>query len=256
MFWKKWLSKEQQPAAVEIMPDFAIEACHGRFSNLDLRRAVLDWRDHHIEVVETHLTRELYSLYSLLDQQFEKMAIKDLFKQKAFGERYLEPIYKEWIAQETGVLIQSAQKDLAGLFAHELEYSESQSEWAQAAEGSAVTDAALTAALTGAGIAAIPSFATMSVVSAGGIMGFLGATTVALPVVAVGVAVTGSLLALGGYKAASLRSRGVNRYREAVKRSIQQQLLGGGTNQESICHRLQRYIQDTSVTIIRKIDEC
>lgn len=257
MFLKKWFYKEKQQAAtVEIMPDISTEACHARYSNLNLRRTVLDWRDQHIEAVETHLSRELYSLYSLLDQQFEKMAIKDLFKQKTFGERYIEPIYKEWIAQETALLVQSAQKDLAGIFAHALEYSESQSEWAQAAEGSAVKDAVLTAALTGAGIAAIPSFAMMSVVSAGGIMGFLGATTVALPVVAVGVAITGSLLAFGGYKAASLRSRGVNRYREAVKQSIQQQVLGDDTNRESICHRLQRYIQDTSDTIIREIDEC
>jgi hypothetical protein len=191
-----------------------------------------------------------------LEQQLEAMSMRDLFNQVSFGKGRIEPIYKEWVTREVTQLTRSAQDDLSTIFVHALEFGEHGGALDQQSDSGHFTDAALAAAAVGAGIAVIPTFATMSVVSVGGIMGLLGATTIALPVAAMGVATVGTLLALGGYKAASLKSRAIRRYRNAITRSIEGQVLGSGIDRDSICQRLQLYIEQTAAKIIMEIDQC
>ena len=96
----------------------------------------------------------------------------------------------------------------------------------------------------------------MSVVSAGGILGFFGVTVIFWPVVAAGLATVGTLMALGGYKVTSLKSRVIRRYRKAIKKSIDDQVLGYESDQVSIRQQLQSNIQHTAEKIIMEIDQC
>lgn len=255
MFWKKSKSKVS-PHAVVVGPisTDAAKVCHIKYANLDLRRAVLDWRDDHIENVENHLSSRLDDLYRSLDQQLDAMSVQDLLKQGAFGKRNIEPVYKQWLTQEVTQLSKAAQDDLAKIFVHAWEFSEHVGALNQPADNRHYTDAAVAAAATGAGIAAIPAFAAMSAASAGGVMGLLGVSTLAWPIVAVGVASVSALLALGGYKAKSLKSNAVARYRKGVIKSIEQQIFGQKDDEESVCQRMQLYIQRTAEEIVMEID--
>lgn len=257
MFWKK--NKKEETLDSNISAELSIaeaNICRAKYANLDLRRAVLDWRDHHVENVELHLARELTSLYSALDEQTENMSISDIFTQKEYSKEHFEPIYKNWVEREVAHLVTAAQKDLSAVFTHALEFGEQGADLDHEESSGHYTDAAIAVAATGAGLAAIPAVTTISVASAGGIMGFLGITTVAWPVVAIGVVAIGGLLALGGYKAADLKESAISRYRNAIRKAIEEQVLGYDSEKDSIRYRLQSYIGKTGEKIILEIDQC
>ena len=257
MFWNKKRKTSTLKTTESVkLSNIESSICHAKYANLDIRRAVLDWRDNHIENVELHLTRELSNLYCSLDEQTDKMSFRDLVKQKNFGKNHLDPIYKEWVKREVDYLVNTAQKDLSVVFTHALVIGEQTDALDYKESSGHYTDAFIAAAATGAGLAAIPAVATFSIVGVGGIMGFLGATTVVWPVVAIGVATIGGLLALGGYKAAGLKSRAISRYRKDIRKAIEKQVLGDGSEKDSIRQWLQTHIHITAETIISEIDRC
>ena len=250
--------KTDAPGATksDALPSAATKICHAKYANLDLRHAILDWRDKHLENVELHLTRELPSLYSALDEQTDKMSIIDIFKQKEYGKEHLEPIYREWVEREVTHLVNVAQKDLSTVFASALEFAGQGAAMDYEESSGHYTDAAIAVLATGIGLAAIPEVAAISVVTAGGILGVFGATTVVWPVLAIGAAAIGGLLVLGGYKATALKSSAISRYRIAVRKAIEQAVLGRCSEKDSICERLQSYIGNTAEKILLEIDQC
>ena len=256
MFWKRKKIYTLDSTESTQLSNVESTICQAKYANLDLRRAVLDWRDQHIETVELHLARELTCLYSALDKQSDKMSVRDLFKQKRFGKEHFEPIYKDWVEREVTHLVTAAQKDLSAVFTHALEFGEQEAALNHEVGSAHYTDAAIAAAATGVGLAAIPAVAAISAVSAGGIMGFLGLSAISWPVVAIGVASIGALLALGGYKAAGLKSRAISRYRKSIRKVIDEQVLGYDSEKDSIRQRLQSYIDNTAKKIIMEIDQC
>ncbi len=229
--------------------------CHTKYANLDIRRAVLDWRDQHTENVELHLARELSRLYSALDEQTNIMTIRDLLALKKYGKEHIEPIFKDWVEQEVVYLVNSAQKDLSAIFTHALEFGDLCSTLNQDTNNDHYADAAIASAATGAGLAAIPVVTTFSITSAGGIMGFLGATMIAWPVVVAGMTTILVLLALGGYKAVSLKTHAIAKFQKKTKEEIEKQVLGYSIENDSIRQRLQIYIGKTAENIIREIDK-
>lgn len=248
MFWV--VKKTHKLDSIESAELSIIERriCRSTFENIDLRRAVLDWRDRHIENVELHLTGEFKVLCNALDEQIEKMKFWDLFSQNAFGKEHLEPIYKDWVGQEVTNIIGSARKDLFAVLAHALEYCEhgaaSKLEALKQEESKGYyTSVAVTAA---ARFVAIPAVTVFSVISVVGIAGIFG-------LAAIGAAVAGVLLMLGVHKAASIKPRALTRYREAVMKALKEQVLGSDSDNESIRRRLQSYISNTAENIIMEI---
>jgi hypothetical protein len=257
VFWNRKTKNVEDKVALPIARSTST-ADNGlsRYSDLELRRAILDWRDRHIEAIESHFEREIPALFGVLDQQLDKMSFTELFKQRKFAKEKIEPIYGDWINREVTSVGQAARKDLAQIVSHAVEMGQFGHKLEDVASKSPVADAAIIAAATGIGLAAIPAFATMSIVSAGGILGFLGVTTVAWPIAAIGIAVVGGLMALGGYKAARLKSRAIERYRKGMHEAIRSRVLGSSDNEESICRLLQSKIDTRADTILKEIDNC
>ncbi len=254
MFWKRKKDRSQTPAATTEISNTAAEVCHVRQANLDLRRAVLEWRDRHIEAVERHLDRELISLNQELDQQLRKMSWADLLNQKRFANNNLQPIYDQWCEREVALLIDQAQGELSSIFAHSLEYAEVSRSIDQELNAQSSKDAVMAVAATGAGVGSIPAFVSMSTVSAGGILGFFGVTTVAWPVVAVAVVTAAGLLTLGGYKATTMRNSAISRLHTSTTKKIAEEVLSYHSGESSLRTRLQAYISDTAAQIILEID--
>ncbi|PLW68446.1 hypothetical protein [Pseudohalioglobus lutimaris] len=231
------------------------EACHTRFANLDLRRAILDWRDKHIEKVELHLGRELTTLFNSIDAQLEQLSARELILDgKNIGKKHIEPIYLEWVEREVQELINDAGKDLSSIFTHALSFQKLATSFDHNENSKPYLDATLAAGATGAGLAAIPVFASLSSVSAGGLLGMIGATAVSWPVMLAGVATAGALVSFGGYKAANLKSKAVSRYRDTSRKFITQQILGDRAATNSIRKNLQAHISEAATTILKEID--
>jgi hypothetical protein len=184
------------------------------------------------------------------------MAFRDLLRQKTFGKQQIEPIYLEWVTREITGIIQDAQRDLAKVFTHSLVISDNGENFEPTSHNCLFTDAAIAVTATGVGLAAVPTFASMSIASAGGFLGILGLTTISWPIVAIGVATVGSLLALGGYKAAVLKSNAVAKYRNKMRVIIKEQVLGYNRETRSIRERLQSHIETGTTKILQEIDKC
>jgi hypothetical protein len=256
MFWRK----RRKPKADQQRPELKLteqstEVCHTKFANLDLRRAVLDWRDKHIEKVELHLGRELTTLFNSIDVQLEQLSARELiFDSKNIGGNHIEPIYLEWAEREVQELIDDARKDLSSIFTHALSFQKLETSFDQNENSKPYLDATLAASATGAGLAAIPVFASLSSVSAGGLLGMIGATAVSWPVMLAGVATVGALVSFGGYKAANLKSKTVSKYRDTSRKFITQQVIGDREARNSISKNLQAFISEAATKILEEID--
>lgn len=256
MFWNKNRSSDANKSDVSVkLSNIETNICHTKYANLDIRRAVLDWRDQHVENVELHLLSELPRLYSALDEQTEKMSIQDIIKLKKYGKERIEPIFNDWVEQEVIYLIGSAQRDLSTIFTHALEYSDLGATLNQDTNSGHYTDATIAVAATGLGAAVVPVVTTFSITSVGGIMGAFGVTAIAWPVVIAGMTTILLLLALGGYKAVGLRARAIAKFRRKTQNEIENQVLGYNNEKDSIRRRLQLYIGKSAEIIISEIDK-
>lgn len=258
MFWQFWKNNRNSDAIATTdhseLSNVLSNTSVSKHANLDLRRAILDWRDQHIENIEFHLSRELMSLFSKLDDITTRMTVIELCTQNKFGKNHLEPVYKKWVESEVAYLVNEAQKDLSAVFSHVMVFTEQGDSLNCKESNGHYTDATIATVATGAGLAAIPYVASVSAVSAGGIMGILGVTTIAWPIVAFSAAVISGLLAIGGHRAVRLKQRAILRYQSAIRAAINEQVLGIGNGKETICLRLQAHIEKTAKNILQEID--
>ena len=219
-----------------------------------LRREILNWRDKHYDETRHRLAREMGVLFSALDVEIEKMEYKEIILHGAeYSKMHLQPIYNAWVEREIKQIVEDAEVALRKVsgkltpqFAHNLS--------GEAYDGrSSCGSEVATATLAGAGaLIAIPAFASWSVVSAGGIAGWLGATVISWPVVIAGVAVGGGLLALSGSKWASLKDNVHASIKKNIRNSIRQQVLGNKEN-NSICQRLNAHFDKVTDAILEEI---
>jgi hypothetical protein len=166
--------------------------------NILLRRQILDWRDKHTENIHDHLSREIYTLFNQLDKI--PMSLADTFSSDSYIRAYIQPVYKRWIENKISVLLNAAQVDLNKIYQHTLDDQKDNTHFGQYDNSAGITDATKAYISKGAAIVAIPTAASLSSVSAGGLMGALGVTVISWPVALVGAAVVGSLFAFGDNK--------------------------------------------------------
>jgi len=189
-----------------------------QYSNFDIRRSVLDWRDKYTEIIELHLVKKLHVLSISIDKQTQKMSLRDLFSQKRYSKKFIDPIYKDWLRREVSYIIDLSKKDLTAILDHDLHFNEQGNELKHRKSSNNYTDAAISIAATGAGLAAIPVAASLSVVSAGGIAGLFGATAVIV------------LFVFSKSKMKTMRLKNLSQYRKTIKSTIEEQVLGYHTD--------------------------
>lgn len=219
-----------------------------------LRRAILNWRDQHFDETHYRLARELSVLFSALDSEIEKMEYKDIILNGAeYSKIHLQPIYSAWVEREIKGVVENAEADLRKLSTNKtLQFTHDSSRQGYNGNSSYGTEVA-TATLASAGVLiAIPAFASWSVVSAGGIAGWLGATVISWPVIIAGIAVGGGLLALSGNKWANLKDNIYGSIKKNIRNSIRQQVLGSKDN-NSVCQGLHAHLEKVTDAILEEI---
>lgn len=222
-----------------------------------LRREILKWRDRHFDKTHDRLALELSGLFSALDAQIEKMDYNDIvFHGAEYSRRQLQPLYNDWVEREIKEIVEDAEADLRRLSTSKsFQFTYDLPRQVYNGNSSCGREVA-TATISGAGaLIAIPAFASWSVVSAGGIAGWLGVTVISWPVVMTGVAIGVPLLALSGSKWANLKENVHKSIKKNTRNSIRPQVLGN-TNNDSICQRLHAHLERVADAILEEIPPC
>ena len=255
MFWSK---KKKEKLVNKHSKEIGIVPPANRANTLFLRRSVLDWKDKHVTQIEMHLRRELPVLMNAIDKELNKLSIyESLFKFRKLRSEIIQPLFNEWVSRESTQLLEDAQKELLSIHGLVLDQIDHRGGNIKTKDSKAsLLDLATGAAAGVGGIALIPVFTSASVVSTGGILGLLGATTVSLPIVTIGVLVVGSSLALGVHRMSDVKKRAVKSYRKKIHKSINDLVLGGAEDAKpSLCDQLQGRILTASNHIISEIKD-
>jgi len=229
-----WFKKKKEilnttPAPIDEV-DVVIVKPNNNLNALTLRRNVLDWRDKHITNIELSLRREIPSLMQAIDHELDKLSmIESTLKTKKIHTTIIQPLITEWTKRESSNLLDEAQKELFSIHGLVLEKVEHDSNIGEHDSNAHFIDAAKAASVGISGIAAIP-FASASAVSTTGILSLFTTATISLPIVATGILVIGSLLAVSGFKMSTIKKRAIKRYRDQLHSSIKESVLGVGNH--------------------------
>ncbi len=215
-----------------------------------LRRALLDWRDKHLEIVYHHLQRELPLLLNDLDTKIERMAFTDFLKGKSYFKENLEPVYKQWVETEVSLLMKEAQEEQDKIYRHFIEYKNIDNEIEfQDNSTEQIKWGILSSGAAAAGIPVLLPLSTSSL-SAGGILGWLGVTTTVInwPVVVIGGAVC---VGLGVFGSKEITNRHES-YKKEVHQFIKERVL---YNEYAIAQCLQEKINEASNNLVLEINK-
>ena len=219
-------------------------------SALQLRRQILDWRDKHYINIYRYLSAELAFLFESIDEVLDEFTISDTFKSEAFFKTRIEPIYDQWVQQESDKLLNDAEQELNQIIQHVIERDNDptilQYQNDTATEGDAVTAGLSTVA----GLIATVFTASSATVSAGGLAGLLGATVISWPVVLVGGSVAVILSYFGGKESMNIMDA-KNQLRQSTQEIIRKRVIYN-KEKDAVCQLLQNRIFEVSNTLIKE----
>lgn len=220
-------------------------------SALQLRRQILDWRDKHYLGIYRYLSAELAFLFESIDEVLNEFTISDTFKSEAFFKTRIEPIFDQWVQQESEKLLNDAEQELNQIIQHVIE-RDNDPTVLQYQNNTATPGDALSAGLkTVAGLIATAFTATSATVSAGGVAGLLGATVISWPVVLVGGSLALGLSYFGIGKSMNIMDA-KNQLRQSTQDTIRKRVIYN-KDENSVCQLLQNRIFEVSNTLIKEL---
>lgn len=220
-------------------------------SSLQLRREILDWRDKHYINIYRYLSAELAFLFESIDEVLDEFTISDTFKSEAFFKTRIEPIFDQWVQQESDKLLNDAEQELNQIIQHVIE-RDNDPTVLHYQNNTATTGDALSAGLkTVAGLIATAFTASSATVSVGGVAGLLGATVISWPVVLVGGSVALGLSYLGIGKSMNIMD-GKNQLRQSTQEIIRKRVIYN-KEKDAVCQLLQNRIFEASNILIKEL---
>jgi len=225
---------------------------------LQIRRRVTDWRDEQVALIEHHLCREIQLLFKEIDAEIDRMSVKQLIKSQEFAKNTLNPIYEQWIENETRFLIQNANQSLQSIYQASLAWQQADIKLkTDNPKLINITDATSIVA-AGASLAAIPSLISLSIITvpATGILGWLGmgaATIVSWPVLLTGMALIGGSVFLGGNRLIKLKEKSANHYKILCHKAINEKIISTAQG-VSLIQRLQSDIRQSADNLIKSLE--
>ncbi|MEM6898761.1 MAG: hypothetical protein AAF583_03175 [Pseudomonadota bacterium] len=218
-----------------------------RLQTLERRKYLLKWRDEQEARIESVLRSNVPALKEEARRAIEAIpSWRFFFVERRGAARVVGPIVSDWAAVQTVDILQVASghgvevlQQCGGVQTSELSLASDK-------KLNQVTDLVKGVGPTAAGFLAIPATMSASAVSAGGILGFFGATTVLWPVAVLGALFSVVMLVTGGFNSYRLRAKANKRaYRNACRR-IDEVILEGSEGQPSLKENLQQIIWETA----------
>ena len=245
MHWKFW-KKRPQSAPTSWQPrQQPLASAALQFAQR--KKEILAWRDQHEAKVYEILAIETPLFMRELRELIEETSHKDFFLyQRRWLADTINPRIQEWAEKQAINILQPASKEALAI--------------AQARGGVKPVDHSLAADKSflqlgdlataigpmAAGVISIPATVSASVVSAGGLMGLLGATAIAWPVVIGGSVLFGLSMVFGGYRLANFRKRAEKRRYRKLSKLVNRQVFGPLEDQLCLCEALQDIIRETA----------
>jgi hypothetical protein len=220
-------------------------------SALQLRRQILDWRDKHYLSIYRYLSAELAFLFESIDEVLEELTISDTFKSEAFFKTRIEPIFDQWVQQESEKLLNDAEQELNQIIQHVIERDYDPSAIQYRNDPATSGDPVKASLSTVAGLIATVFTASSATVSAGGLAGLLGATVISWPVVLVGGSVAVILSYLGGKESMNIMDA-KNQLRQSTQEIIRKRVIYN-KEKDAVCQLLQNRIFEVSNTLIKEL---
>ncbi|GAB2518649.1 hypothetical protein [Microbulbifer agarilyticus] len=243
-FFKKIFSNGVSPGAEHNILSGSPQSLSERKTSIDVRRAILDWRDQYTEEAELQLRSEFMQLVKTFESVMEQASIRDLLD-KNFSKDHLESLYLDWQEREVNRFLQRAEKGMKSILVTQLRFSDQEAAAFEDSSSGGVFDLLLPTAAAGIGVAALPSVGAASMVSAGGLLGVFGVTTISWPILLSGLAVSTALVSTGVIKGAKLKDKLRERIRNRVEQQLTIQILGDG-NGSSLVENIQKYVHDVA----------
>lgn len=250
-FIKKIFSSEKSP---RFQGDIAVNQYSSsveRTTSIDTRRAILDWRDQFTEEAELQFRTELSQLLNTLDKVMQNASVRELLGKK-YAKEYLDPLCLEWQEREVGRFLQRLESAQKSLLITEIKFSQREMAVLDDASSGSALSLLLPTAATGIGVAALPSAGAASLVSAGGVLGFFGVTTISWPILLSGLAVSAALISTGVVNGAKVKDKLREKIRNRVEEHMTLQVLGDGSG-TSLVENIQKYIEDVASDALARL---
>jgi len=217
---------------------------------LKIRRQILDWRDVHILNIDQHLRKNIEELFNNLDKEIDNKASKiDFFiKIKKYMEENINPIYDQWIENESEWLLQNAQNDLSTIYNTIIESNKNSPRHADIHNKNSIntTTAAISIGATTLTAGGATIISTMAVTPAWGILGMIGLTAISWPIAIAG----GGLIVLGGFIGNEAFKKHINDFKEQIKKEACMKVLGCENCKTSVQMVLEDRIFETAKNIL------
>jgi len=225
---------------------------------LQIRRKIIDWRDEQVAHIEHHIGREIQLLFKDIDTKVDKMSAQELIKSQDFANKNLNPIYEQWLENETRLLAKNANQSLQAIYQTSLAWQQADIKLKMDnPQLVGITDAASIMA-AGASLVAIPSLIGLSIttVPATGILGWLGVGAVSMvswPVLLTGSVVIGGLVLFCGNRLINLTKSAANHYKSIVHKALNEKVIANA-NGLALIQRLQFEIRQTADNLIKSLE--
>lgn len=220
-----------------------------------VRRSILDWRDNYMGKAILQLDEKLPALLSAIDKRIDNAQFGELLtSSKSFGRQRIEPLFKSWVEQESTRFLTAAEADLRKICTHSIQQTKNRADLANMPDTNEYANVAIGAISTGAGIAAVPLFTSLTTVSGAGLLGLLTAT-VSWPVALVGVVTITALLGFGSDRLIKIKARAVEKYKKSVHAFIEEKVIGSKDSSVSLARGLQTIISKAATQALGEIDK-
>jgi hypothetical protein len=245
--WKLWGKKETPEASPSGVTKIDIALSDSGLQQKQRKMQVLAWRDEHEVKVLNHLKKATPEFKDRLLTLIQSIPNKAFFlRQKKSLEETIQPAIENWIQEQSVELLTQASGEVLNIVDTVGGVNSSDHSLNTDGVSRQLGDLATALGPLAAGIMSVPATVMASVVSAGGIAGFFGATVIAWPAVIVGTAVIGTMALLGGYRMAGIRTRANKRVHNKLSESIDRMVFGGEGQDLYLCAALQGIIRETA----------
>ncbi|RJQ81106.1 MAG: hypothetical protein C4519_09135 [Desulfobacteraceae bacterium] len=225
---------------------------------LQIRRKILDWRDEQVSHIGHHLGREIQLLFKQIDAKIDEMSAIELIKTKKFAKKNLEPIYEQWIENETRLLVQNANQSLQAIYQTSLAWQQADIKLKTDNPQLVRISDATSIVAAGASLAAIPSLIGLSIttVPGAGILGLLGIGTVTMvswPVLMTGSVIIGGLGLFAGNRLINMKKKAAEHYKDIVHKALNEKIITniGGL---ALRQQLQSVLRQTADNLIQSLE--
>ncbi len=200
--------------------------------SIELRRAVLEWRDKHTVLATLTLNRRWQDLKPAIETKLEQVPWKSAIAAPTkYIKNEIDPLLAAELAPLAAKLVKDAHDDLSSVIEQQIEVDPAMAD-RSTDEHHLETAVDLLESLVplAGGLAMGAALPSMAVVSGTAAFGLVATSTVSVPILAGGLAIAGLAVATGAVKANQLYALRSSRMKARVASHVEQALLSVDMN--------------------------